>query len=52
MVHVNKAMRRIENYNRWQAEKQVIKRGINAAVYGGAAGAIGGKMLNKVSGQE
>lgn len=46
MDNVNQAMRRIENFNRWEKEKQMIGRGINAAVYGGAAG-IGAKILNR-----
>lgn len=52
MVNVNKAMRRIENFNRWQKEKQVVSRAINAVTYGGIAGAVGGKILNRVQGND
>ena len=42
---VNRAMGKIESYNRWQQEKQLIARGLSAVTYGGMAGAIGGRIL-------
>jgi len=47
MNNVNKAMNRMESFNRWQRDKQIVSRAIKAVTYGGIAGAVGGKILNK-----
>ena len=45
--NVNTAMRRIENFNRWQNDKQVMSRAFGALAFGGFAGAVGGGILRK-----
>ena len=49
---VNKAMHRIESYNRWQKEKQIAGRFFNAATYGGIGGGIGGRVLKATQEKE
>jgi len=47
MNNVNKAMDRMESFNRWQRDKMIVSRAIKAVTYGGIAGAVGGKLVNK-----
>src|SRR3990167_7271855 len=49
MGNVNKAMKEIESFERWQAAKQGASHAVKAAVYGGVAGGIGGAILRKAS---
>jgi len=49
MRSINDAMGKIESFERWQHAKQMSSHAVRAAVYGGAAGAVGGKILNKVT---
>ena len=48
---INQSVDELHSYNRWQAGKGIIRHGFNAAVFGGMAGAIGGKILNKAAGR-
>lgn len=49
---INKAIRALEMYNTHIAMLNAARKGLQAAVFGGAAGAIGGKALQKATGGE
>jgi hypothetical protein len=42
---INRAMKEIESYNNWKAAKETASRFVGAAVYGGAAGGVGARIL-------
>jgi hypothetical protein len=48
----NKAIRQLKLYNRGQMYSSMAQSAAKAAVFGGAAGAIGGKILQKATGQK
>lgn len=52
MRNVNEAMKQIENFNRNQQLKSVAGHAINAAVYGGVAGGVGGRILRSIQGSD
>lgn len=49
---INKAMDALQAFNKWQAIHFWTQKGINAALFGGVAGSIGGQAMRKVSGED
>jgi len=47
---INKSMGEIESFERWQQAKQIGAHAVRAAAFGGIAGGIGGRILQKAQG--
>lgn len=49
---INDAVRLLEMYNSHRIAANLVKTGLKAMVFGGAAGAVGGKAMQKVTGKD
>jgi len=49
---VNKSISLLNNYNRHRRNIEFTRKAAGAVIFGGAAGAVGGKALQKVSGEQ
>jgi hypothetical protein len=49
---LNKAMQSLQAFNRFQGAMNILGKTTGAMLFGGAAGATGGKMLQKATGEK